>query len=109
MLQNMPKSRLKIIVSAQQLIEVLSDPTHMPPIIQEVVYCSHLLDISSLMMRARLGLQGASKEPLRGIPVAAGRHMRFTEEGEAVESPSVDRTLLRGVLAPAGSHLRFDD
>ncbi|BDA43386.1 hypothetical protein COCOBI_04-3980 [Coccomyxa sp. Obi] len=53
--------------------------------------------------------KGASKEPLRGLPVAAGRHMRFTEEGEAVESPSVDRTLLRGVPAPAGSHLRFDD
>ncbi|CAL8468636.1 g8176 [Coccomyxa elongata] len=53
--------------------------------------------------------KGASKEPLRGIPVAAGRHMRFTEEGEAVESPSVDRTLLRGFPAPAGSHLRFDD
>lgn len=61
------------------------------------------------MMLTWLGLQVSSKEPLRGLPVAAGRHMRFTEEGEAVESPGVDRTLLRGVPAPAGSHLRFDD
>jgi hypothetical protein len=51
----------------------------------------------------------AAEDPLRGIPVAAGRHTRFTEEGEAVESPSANRTLLRGFPAPAGSHLRFED
>jgi len=54
-------------------------------------------------------MQGPAKEPLRGLPVAAGRHTRFTEEGEAVDSPGTGRTLLRGCPAPAGAHLRFED
>ncbi len=51
--------------------------------------------------------QVPKKDPLRGLPVATGKHTRFTEEGETLESP--DRTLLRGMPAARGSHLRFDE
>jgi hypothetical protein len=37
-----------------------------------------------------------------------GRHIRFTSKGKAKESPSNDRTLLRGVPEAAGKHIRFD-
>ena len=50
----------------------------------------------------------AMKEPLRGLPLPAGRHTRFDDDGEGAESPSAERLLLRGVPAPSGSHLRFD-
>jgi hypothetical protein len=50
----------------------------------------------------------AKKEPLRGVPLPAGQHLRFDEAGASAESPSAERVLLRGVPQPAGSHLRFE-
>jgi hypothetical protein len=46
--------------------------------------------------------------PLRGIPVKTGSHIRFSEDGEAVESPTNGRVLLRGVPVPSGVHTRFE-
>jgi hypothetical protein len=48
-----------------------------------------------------------AREPLRGLPLARGRHTRFADDGAPDVSPG--RLLLRGVPAPAGSHLRFQD
>jgi hypothetical protein len=46
--------------------------------------------------------------PLRGVPVKTGSHIRFSEDGEAVESPTNGRILLRGMPAPSGVHTRFE-
>ena len=54
-----------------------------------------------------LALARAGREPLRGLPLAAGRHTRFADDGAAQDSPG--RLLLRGVPAPSGSHVRFDE
>lgn len=53
-----------------------------------------------------LALGRAGREPLRGLPLATGRHTRFAEDGASKESPG--RLLLRGVPAPLGSHVRFE-
>ncbi|KAL0053504.1 hypothetical protein WJX82_006649 [Trebouxia sp. C0006] len=57
-----------------------------------------------------LDIQSASKskEPLRGLPVPQGMHIRFDDDGQAVPSPGVGQTRLRGVPAPRSSHIRFD-
>ncbi|KAK9830102.1 hypothetical protein WJX72_009787 [[Myrmecia] bisecta] len=47
--------------------------------------------------------------PLVGVPVPAGKHIRFTDEGEAMDSPGQGKALLRGVPPPSGTHIRFDD
>ncbi|KAL3137920.1 hypothetical protein ABBQ38_005167 [Trebouxia sp. C0009 RCD-2024] len=51
---------------------------------------------------------GKSKEPLRGLPVPQGMHIRFDNDGHAMVSPSSTQTRLRGVPAPRNSHIRFD-
>ncbi len=47
---------------------------------------------------------------LRGVPDARGQHLRFTDDGEAIQSPgNRNATVLRGVPAPVGRHTRFED
>ncbi|KAL0024660.1 hypothetical protein WJX77_006795 [Trebouxia sp. C0004] len=57
-----------------------------------------------------LDIQSASKskEPLRGLPVPQGMHIRFDDDGQAMPSPGAGQTRLRGVPAPRSSHIRFD-
>ena len=47
-----------------------------------------------------------SPEPLKGVPVPQGKHIRFDEEGNVEEAEN--RTLLRGVPKARGTHIRFD-
>lgn len=47
---------------------------------------------------------------LRGVPDAQGQHLRFTDAGEAVQSPgNRNATVLRGIAAPAGKYTKFED
>lgn len=47
---------------------------------------------------------------LRGVPDARGQHLRFTDDGEAVQSPgNRNTTVLRGIPAPAGTYTKFAD
>ncbi|KAL0034601.1 hypothetical protein WJX79_010045 [Trebouxia sp. C0005] len=57
-----------------------------------------------------LDIQSASKskEPLRGLPVPQGMHIRFDDDGQAMPSPGAGQIRLRGVPAPRSSHIRFD-
>ena len=46
---------------------------------------------------------------LRGVPDARGQHLRFTEDGDAVQSPgNRNATILRGIPEPAGKYTKFD-
>lgn len=47
---------------------------------------------------------------LRGVPDARGQHLRFTDDGEGVQSPgNRNATVLRGMPAPAGKYTKFED
>ena len=47
---------------------------------------------------------------LRGVPDAMGAHLRFTDDGEALQSPgNRNATVLRGIPAPSGKHTTFED
>lgn len=53
-----------------------------------------------------MGIADASPEPLKGVPVRQGTHIRFTDDGEPViASPKLQ---LRGVPQAKGRHIRFD-
>jgi hypothetical protein len=43
--------------------------------------------------------------PLNGVPPPRGRHVRFSDDGTATESPR--RVLLRGMPRPIGKYTRF--
>jgi hypothetical protein len=45
--------------------------------------------------------------PLRGVPVAQGKHVRYDDDGNA-EAGSPVKPQLRGMPQAAGKHLRFD-
>ncbi|KAK9831078.1 hypothetical protein WJX74_002535 [Apatococcus lobatus] len=46
---------------------------------------------------------------LRGVPDARGQHLRFMDDGEAVQSPgNRNATVLRGMPAPAGKYIKFE-
>lgn len=47
-------------------------------------------------------------EPLKGLPLPQGRHIRFDEEGDALESPTSGKPQLRGLPMATGTHIRFD-
>jgi len=59
-------------------------------------------------MSNKLDIDPSKKQPLRGVPLPMGQHIRFDDDGQAVPSPSSGRPVLRGLPAPAGSHMRFD-
>lgn len=49
---------------------------------------------------------GASPEPLKGVPLREGKHIRFNDADEPVEVEH--RVQLRGVPQATGQHIRFD-
>ena len=48
----------------------------------------------------------ASPEPLKGLPVREGKHIRFDDDDVPLEVES--RIQLRGVPQAQGHHIRFD-
>lgn len=64
--------------------------------------------VAAMEAQLTIAKPGSRLDPLRGLPLPQGRHMRFTDTGKAVESPGSRRTILRGVAPAAGSHKRFD-
>ena len=60
----------------------------------------------SLNESAGMGIASGTPEPLKGLPVHQGKHIRFDDEGqEVLVSP---RLQLRGVPVAKGQHIRFD-
>jgi len=55
-----------------------------------------------------MGTSSGRHEPLRGVPVPTGTHVRFDDSGKAVASPGNKKTLLRGVPQPTGRVTKFE-
>jgi len=53
-----------------------------------------------------MGIGSGTPEPLKGLPVRQGKHIRFDDDNQAtVVSPKLQ---LRGVPQAKGQHIRFD-
>jgi len=68
--------------------------------------------VDDQLMAAMGGLgirpDGSKPEALRGVPLPQGTHIRFDDEGTAMDSPTSGKPSLRGLPQATGAHIRFD-
>ncbi|KAF5831286.1 hypothetical protein DUNSADRAFT_13342 [Dunaliella salina] len=68
------------------------------------------VDDQLLAAMGGLGIRPAGSKPeaLRGVPLPQGTHIRFDDDGTAMDSPTSGKPALRGLPQATGAHIRFD-